>query len=342
MTYQSGVRMVSVCMITYNHEAFIREAIEGVLMQQTSFPIELVIGEDFSTDRTRAICEDYAENHPEIIRLLPSEKNLGMMPNFIRTLQAGTGKYISLCEGDDYWTDPMKLQKQVAILENDPETGLCYTDVDFYYQETGKFARSVFENGIKKRYTDYLDFLINMGYLAPLTWVFRRDVFDTFELGEPTDGSFVMMLEFLRKSKVYYINEVTGVYRKHSNGISQRGSDYRSYQQWKGVFETQKMYISKYEVDEKSRIKILSQGYFMLLYEAVKFDDKEFIGEAELFFDSISVSFSEVNSYCQRILGLERSASFRLGYLILTPLRYMRNSLLDRCFGKLKNIASAK
>ena len=334
--------MVSVFVMTYNHKEFISQALDGILMQQVNFDYEIVVGEDCSTDRTREIVVEYAKRHPDKFVLLLHEKNIGAIANQMAVLKACTGKYIALCEGDDYWTDPLKLQKQVAILEKDPETGLCYTDVDFYYQETGKFARSVFENGITKRYTDYLGFLINMGYLAPLTWVFRRDVFDTFELGEPTDGSFVMMLEFLRKSKVYYINEVTGVYRKHKHGVSKRNNDYRSYKQWKGVFETQKMYISKYEVDEKIRLKILNQGYFMLLYEAVKFDDKEFIGEAELFFDSISVSFSEVNLYCQRILGLERSASFRLGNLILTPFRYLKKSVLGRWLEKLKDNASAK
>ena len=93
--------MVSVCMITYNHEAYIAQAIEGVLMQQTDFPIELVIGEDCSTDRTRAICLEYQQRHPGIIRLALRERNIGMMPNFVQTLQACEGKYIALCEGDD-------------------------------------------------------------------------------------------------------------------------------------------------------------------------------------------------------------------------------------------------
>lgn len=103
--------MVSICMITYNHEPFIREAIEGVLMQQSTFPYELVIGEDYSTDRTRDICIEYQQKHPDKIRLLLNEKNLGVMPNFIQTLNACSSKYIALCEGEDYWTDPLKPQE---------------------------------------------------------------------------------------------------------------------------------------------------------------------------------------------------------------------------------------
>ena len=109
---------VSVAMITYNHERFIAQAIESVLMQQTDFAVELVIGEDCSTDGTRAIVRDYGERYPERIRLLLPEHNLGMMPNFVATLKACRGQYVASVEGDDYWTDPHKLQKQVDFLES--------------------------------------------------------------------------------------------------------------------------------------------------------------------------------------------------------------------------------
>ena len=118
---------LSIVMITYNHEPYIRQAIEGVLMQETFFNIELVIGEDCSTDKTRSICEEYADKFPDKINLLPTEGNLGMMPNFMRTLEARTGKYIALCEGDDYWTDSLKLQKQLDFLEENEECVVCGT-----------------------------------------------------------------------------------------------------------------------------------------------------------------------------------------------------------------------
>ena len=109
--------LVSIIMITYNHERFIAQAIEGVLMQETGFPFELVIGEDCSTDGTRAVCEKYAREHPDRIRLLPAERNLGMNLNARRTLRACRGKYIANCEGDDLWTDAGKLQRQAEYLE---------------------------------------------------------------------------------------------------------------------------------------------------------------------------------------------------------------------------------
>ena len=110
--------MVSICMITYNHANYIRQAIEGVMMQRTSFDIELIIGDDCSTDSTRDICLRFQKTYPGKIRLNEKINNIGPIKNFIKTLGACTGKYVAICEGDDYWVDPLKLQKQVDFLES--------------------------------------------------------------------------------------------------------------------------------------------------------------------------------------------------------------------------------
>ena len=112
---------VSVCMISYRHAAFIAQAIESVLAQQCDFEIELVIGDDCSPDGTGAICDEFARRDPRV-RLLPRDRNLGVMANFSRTLQACRGEYVAVCEGDDYWIDPLKLAKQVAFLDAHPAT----------------------------------------------------------------------------------------------------------------------------------------------------------------------------------------------------------------------------
>jgi glycosyltransferase involved in cell wall biosynthesis len=120
---QQGKLTVSVVMITYLHEAFIAEAIEGVLMQEVDFSIELIIADDCSPDRTFEIVKNYKGKHPkgDWICYTRHDKNLGMMPNFIWALKQAKGKYIAMCEGDDYWTDPLKLQKQVDFLESNTE-----------------------------------------------------------------------------------------------------------------------------------------------------------------------------------------------------------------------------
>ena len=128
--------LLSIVTITYNHEPFIAKTIEGVLMQQVNFPIELIIAEDCSTDGTRAICQQYAEQYPELIRLITSESNVGAIANERRAMLAARGKYIAFCEGDDYWTDPLKLQKQVDFLESHPDYSVTFHRCKHYNVET--------------------------------------------------------------------------------------------------------------------------------------------------------------------------------------------------------------
>src|SRR5574344_800398 len=128
--------LLSIVTITYNHEPFIAKTIEGVLMQQVNFPIELIIAEDCSTDGTRAICQQYAEQYPDLIRLITSESNVGAIANERRARLAARGKYIAFCEGDDYWGDPLKLQKQVDFLESHPEYSVTFHRCKHYHVET--------------------------------------------------------------------------------------------------------------------------------------------------------------------------------------------------------------
>ena len=118
--------LVSINCITYNQEDYIADAIEGFLMQNTNFTYEILIGEDCSTDGTKEIVEQYVNKYPNKIRLITSKQNVGMGENGLRVFEQSKGKYIAVCEGDDYWTDPYKLQKQVDYMENNPECTLCF------------------------------------------------------------------------------------------------------------------------------------------------------------------------------------------------------------------------
>lgn len=122
--------VVSVYMATYNHELFISKAIEGVLAQQVEFPIELVIGEDCSKDRTGEIVRRYQRERPDVIRIITGTENVGMIANENRCIAKCRGKYIAFCEGDDFWHHPQKLRMQVAIMERSPDVTLCHTDYD--------------------------------------------------------------------------------------------------------------------------------------------------------------------------------------------------------------------
>ena len=205
---------VSVCMITHNHENYIREAIEGVLMQKTNFSIELVIGEDCSTDNTRVVCEEYVSKYPSIINLLPSETNLGIIPNLIRTLKTSNGKYIALCEGDDYWTEPLKLQKQVDFLEANRDFSICFHNVKVKLENRGEIV----DDFITQDVSDCTDIynLLRGNYIHTPSVVFinNEQVMSDFQsLKSLPMGDYPLFLLNARYGKIKKISEVMAVYR---------------------------------------------------------------------------------------------------------------------------------
>jgi glycosyltransferase involved in cell wall biosynthesis len=121
----SGIPLISICILTYNHENFIEQAIKSALNQKGDFSYEIIIGVDFSTDNTEFICQKYAV-HYKNIKLLTTDHRVGMMNNFLRTANACSGKYVAMLEGDDYWTTPNKLQRQIDFLESNPGFVLCF------------------------------------------------------------------------------------------------------------------------------------------------------------------------------------------------------------------------
>jgi glycosyltransferase involved in cell wall biosynthesis len=216
--------LVRVNMITYNHEPYIAQAIEGVLMQETDFPIELIIGEDCSTDRTREIVLDYQKKHPDIIRVVTSEHNVGMTKNDLRTNKACRGKYIALCEGDDYWFDPHKLRKQVNFLATNPDYGLVHSDFDKYY-ESNKVLERAFNrsNAIKIPEGNIFNYLLGNEWIihTPTTMV-RNNLQKKYlkfyadnksETKKWKFGDIASFLYFARFSKIKYLDEPTAVYR---------------------------------------------------------------------------------------------------------------------------------
>lgn len=207
-------------MITYNHEIFIREAIEGVLMQKASFDYQLVIGEDYSTDSTWQICEEYAKRYPEKIKLLlRPEKNLGMMPNFIRTLEACKAKYIALCEGDDYWTDPLKLQKQVGFLEKNEKYSICFHDVDVLYPN-GTIHSHAASMGLSK--VKYIKKDLLERWFIPTCSIVYRNLMDKMPdwFSEVESGDLALCILLSDYGNAYLLKEKMGVYRKHDGGVS--------------------------------------------------------------------------------------------------------------------------
>lgn len=137
--YSMESPLVSICCITYNHEQYIKDALGGFVMQITNFPYEVVISDDCSTDGTRNVIAEYKTKYPDLFRDVSPIENIGMLKNFAHVQRLSQGKYIAFCEGDDYWTDPYKLQKQVDFLESHPEYDLCCSASKVFNQSKQSF-----------------------------------------------------------------------------------------------------------------------------------------------------------------------------------------------------------
>ena len=210
---------VSVLMLTYNHERFIAQAVESVLAQETSFPIEIVVGEDCSTDRTREILLKLQQSHPGTIRLLFREKNLGPQKNYASTFAACTGQYIAMLEGDDYWTNPKKLQKQVDALDAHPEWSVCFHITRRVYDDGSKEPELYPANWTKEVATVHDLFQGNL--FNTCSQVFRNRLFGALPswLLEVEPGDWITNILNADCGPVGCILEVMADYRIHSQGL---------------------------------------------------------------------------------------------------------------------------
>lgn len=241
-------------MITYNHESFIAEAIEGVLMQETDFLYQLVIGEDYSTDNTLEICKKYAANYPEKIKLLSSEKNWGMNSNYNRTFEACSAKYIALCEGDDYWTDPLKLQKQVDFLEENEDFGMVCTDYHKYYQESGKFKYNCFKFDKYKNEVKFEDYVLDRSTIGTKTVVLRNRLLADYTKEVLVDlniqfnvGDSPLWLYVAIKSRIKVLKDVTAVYRILNNSACHFDNPQKHHSFVMKGFEVPDFFLSHYD-----------------------------------------------------------------------------------------------
>jgi glycosyltransferase involved in cell wall biosynthesis len=212
-------------MITYNHEPYIKKAICSVLSQICSCSFELVIGEDCSTDGTKNVCEIYSQQNPQV-ELLVTTENLGIVNNFIRTLKKCRGKYIAICEGDDFWTDPYKLQKQVDFLEANSDYGLIYSDIQMSDENGVTINSTPFYESMKTRYSEGEVFweLLSGNFINSLTVCLRKEYIDGYIAQHPYEWfmyDYRLWLHVAQRTKIKFMNEKTACYRIHSQGISQ-------------------------------------------------------------------------------------------------------------------------
>lgn len=251
--------LVSIFCQTYNHEPYIRQCIEGFLMQKTDFSFEVLVHDDASTDQTADIVREYEVKYPDIIKPIYQTENQfskGISISITFQYPRAKGKYIAFCEGDDYWIDPLKLQKQVDLLEKYEDVGLVYSKARCFQQSTNKFRRE----RIGDQYCIFRN-LILFNSIPSLTTCYRKDIYSNYLKDiHPEKLSWVMgdyptWLYFALHSKVKFINEIQGVYRILENSASHSKNVYKQLSFNESTYKIRMFYLSKENGKEIDRLK---------------------------------------------------------------------------------------
>lgn len=265
---------VDILMMTYNHEQYIAQAIESVLSQKTNFDIRIIIGEDCSKDNTLNICKDYAIKFPNKILLVNQETNIGHQKNAIEIYNRVTAPYIALCEGDDYWTDENKLQKQVDFLENNKDFIICFHPVEEIRQD----GSIIISNKDQKLITDITD-LINGWYMNTASYIFRNAKKISFPAMffkvKATDLCFHILIAE-DGGKIYFMNDIMSAYRRHEGGVTDEKADYIYHLRKNIPFYTMLIEYLKSKGSEKIKVaenklkEINNILFYQLLYKKKK------------------------------------------------------------------------
>ena len=351
--------LVCVRCMTFNHEAYIEDALNGFVIQQTTFPFVVAIINDASTDKTKSVINEFVENNcihnPEIdlrieeygtvldvtVKDNPhcifhivhlNENHYGKkskLPYFSKYENAA--KYVAMCEGDDYWTDPLKLQKQVDFMEANPEYGLCYTDFNFCDEFGNITEESHFKSSQCKPILTFEEHLFSQGYIAPMSWLYRKDVYKSITndmLQGTSDGTYVLALEFFAKSKVAYLSDTTATYRVHQGSASRPTSLHNFFKYRKSVYDTEKEYVRRYIQNEWILTFIIRQEIYELYPLAYKLGLQDYIEwchNVSLMNPLIQLYYPhEMIRLEKEIVSARSSKAYRLGKFILAPFKKIK------------------
>jgi glycosyltransferase involved in cell wall biosynthesis len=308
--------MVAIEMITYNHEKYIAQAIESVLMQKTNFNYKLIICEDCSTDNTAQICLKYKEKYPDKIDLHLNEKNLGVYLNAKKLHElsfTSNAKYIAMLDGDDYWCDENKLEKQVSFLEKNTAYSLCFHAV---YEQSGDLKKPSDHNISNKEETFDCVQLARYNFISTPTVVFRNGLFENLPrwfFSSPA-GDYVLHMLNSRRGPIKYFPDLMAVYRKHTGGIWSPQTQKTSSEKWIRLLDNLITEDFSPEVihELKSQRRYTINGYLKFFLE--EGNEKEFLHKMEEFSNSDSLIKEEwLNTYYLKYINeLKQGKAYRL------------------------------
>ena len=212
-------RLLSVCVRTHNQERFIREALDSVLRQHTAFPFEIIISDDASSDGTVAILQEYQKQYPDKIRLLLQETNIGGPENLKCVIEASKAKYVTCLDGDDFYTDDYKLQKQIDLLEAHPESAACFHNT--WYADSEGHLRGLFNRPDFHSLHDAREFIRERWFVPIHSAVLRREYIEFPEwYNTVMNDDYVVHLSVAKHGPYYFMPDVMVAYRRHGNNTS--------------------------------------------------------------------------------------------------------------------------
>ena len=325
---------VAIKCLVYNHEPYLRECLEGFVMQQTDFPFVAIVHDDASTDHSADIIREYAAKYPDIIHPIYETENQyskkGSLTKIMNDAIEATGApYIAFCEGDDYGTAPHTLQKQVDFLDTHPNVGLCYTDCDIYYEDENQWERAIYTTAGETFNARNIKEKRTVWYMANNTWVYSKSLYDQIAPNPGyIDGALYLLYNMCLLADVEYVEGVTSVYRRHKGSAScfSNVDERRAYQYQKSCFFLEARFTPKFPNSETNLKELYNYALFCLYERALKYNDKEVIEKIEEHFSPLldMRMYQSLISQKQRYERTQYSKAYKLGRLLLQPIKWLK------------------
>ena len=252
---------VSIICTVFNKEPWLKKTIDSFLAQETEFAYEIILVDDASSDGSRSIIQDYQANYPDLIRAFYQDENQGIAKTWLAICKEARGQYIARCDGDDFWLEPLKLQKQVDLLESKPDCKWSNTDFDIYDEHGNFVSKAGFANHTIPLADTYEKMLATRGFTMASTWLVDRDLM--LEVNQEldlttSDDTFNLQLELFQRTSLAYLDEATVAYTINQ-GSDSRPRDFRQLERrFHKLLQTQLDYLDRYpNADFKEMTKIL-------------------------------------------------------------------------------------
>ena len=252
---------VSIICTNYNKGDWVREAMDSFLNQKTNFDFEIIIIDDASTDHSYEIIQEYQNKFPEKVRTFRNEVNLGIARTWKKVCQEAKGQYIARCDSDDFWTDPLKLQKQVDLLDASTDSLWSNTEFDMVDLDGNIFQKDAFANKALPLIDSYEEMLVMKGMTMASTWLvdtaLMQDV--SAQISDTaTDDTFELQLELFKRTKISFLSDSTTVYRMNLGSDSKPMTLETAERRFTGILDSQIKYLNKYPDQDIQRISHLA------------------------------------------------------------------------------------